>query len=139
MGPLSLLRMLRFNFLETCSNFSFYGEMRRRPSEMNKKESQWLVPPVAIPEGFYSLFHPSCLGAHFYLLHSAAIYGLRNKANVSIFILHPKGRVSPIQEAQMTTVTDANVHNVAVKGTFDDCQVCVSIPKTKYHPYLIIL
>ncbi|KNZ73802.1 Threonine synthase [Termitomyces sp. J132] len=57
---------------------------------------------------------------------SAAIYGLRGKANVSIFILHPKGRVSPIQEAQMTTVTDANVHNVAVKGTFDDCQVRMS-------------
>ncbi|KAI1786894.1 threonine synthase [Ganoderma leucocontextum] len=54
--------------------------------------------------------------------HSAAIYGLRNKANVSIFILHPKGRVSPIQEAQMTTVMDLNVHNLAVKGTFDDCQ-----------------
>ncbi|KAF8892971.1 tryptophan synthase beta subunit-like PLP-dependent enzyme [Infundibulicybe gibba] len=53
---------------------------------------------------------------------SAAIYGLRNKANVDIFILHPKGRVSPIQEAQMTTVTDPNVHNVAVAGTFDDCQ-----------------
>ncbi|KAF8655725.1 hypothetical protein AX16_002962 [Volvariella volvacea WC 439] len=53
---------------------------------------------------------------------SAAIYGLRNKANISIFILHPKGRVSPIQEAQMTTVTDPNVFNVAVKGTFDDCQ-----------------
>ncbi|OSX58394.1 hypothetical protein POSPLADRAFT_1067600 [Postia placenta MAD-698-R-SB12] len=53
---------------------------------------------------------------------SAAIYGLRNKANVSIFILHPKGRVSPIQEAQMTTVTDVNVHNLAVDGTFDDCQ-----------------
>lgn len=53
---------------------------------------------------------------------SAAIYGLRNKANISIFILHPKGRVSPVQEAQMTTVTDANVHNIAVKGTFDDCQ-----------------
>ncbi|TFY81289.1 hypothetical protein EWM64_g2723 [Hericium alpestre] len=53
---------------------------------------------------------------------SAAIYGLRNKANISIFILHPKGRVSPIQEAQMTTVTDPNVHNIAVKGTFDDCQ-----------------
>ena len=56
-------------------------------------------------------------------LCSAAIYGLRGKENVDIFILHPKGRVSPIQEAQMTTVTDANVHNVAVKGTFDDCQV----------------
>ncbi|TRM66854.1 threonine synthase [Schizophyllum amplum] len=53
---------------------------------------------------------------------SAAIYGVRNKANISVFILHPKGRVSPIQEAQMTTVTDANVHNVAVQGTFDDCQ-----------------
>ncbi|KAJ6591115.1 tryptophan synthase beta subunit-like PLP-dependent enzyme [Mycena vulgaris] len=53
---------------------------------------------------------------------SAAIYGLRNKANISIFILHPKGRVSPIQEAQMTTVTDANVHNISVAGTFDDCQ-----------------
>ena len=47
---------------------------------------------------------------------SAAIYGLRNKSNISIFILHPKGRVSPIQEAQMTTVTDANVHNLAVKA-----------------------
>ena len=53
---------------------------------------------------------------------SAAIHGLRNKADISIFILHPKGRVSPIQEAQMTTVMDANVHNVAVNGTFDDCQ-----------------
>ncbi|KAJ3840932.1 tryptophan synthase beta subunit-like PLP-dependent enzyme [Lentinula raphanica] len=53
---------------------------------------------------------------------SAAIYGLRNKANISIFILHPKGRVSPIQEAQMTTVTDENVNNLAVKGAFDDCQ-----------------
>ncbi|KAG1646494.1 hypothetical protein G6F44_000763 [Rhizopus delemar] len=53
---------------------------------------------------------------------SAAIYGLRNKKNVSVFILHPRGRVSPIQEAQMTTVLDANVHNLAVEGTFDDCQ-----------------
>lgn len=54
---------------------------------------------------------------------SAAIYGLRNKKNVSVFILHPRGRVSPIQEAQMTTVLDPNVHNLAVEGTFDDCQV----------------
>ncbi len=55
---------------------------------------------------------------------SAAIYGLRGKKDVSVFILHPKGRVSPVQEAQMTTVLDKNVHNVAVDGTFDDCQVC---------------
>ncbi|KAF8497562.1 tryptophan synthase beta subunit-like PLP-dependent enzyme [Russula emetica] len=53
---------------------------------------------------------------------SAAIYGLRGKKNISIFILHPKGRVSPVQEAQMTTVTDSNVCNIAVKGTFDACQ-----------------
>ncbi|KAK7746757.1 hypothetical protein SLS53_001945 [Cytospora paraplurivora] len=53
---------------------------------------------------------------------SAAIYGLRGKKDVSVFILHPKGRVSAIQEAQMTTVLDRNVHNLAVTGTFDDCQ-----------------
>lgn len=53
---------------------------------------------------------------------SAAIYGLRGKKDVSIFITYPKGRVSPIQEAQMTTVEDSNVFNLAVKGTFDDCQ-----------------
>jgi len=53
---------------------------------------------------------------------SAAIYGVRGKARINIFILHPKGRVSPVQERQMTTVLDANVHNVAVRGTFDDAQ-----------------
>ncbi|KAK4992546.1 threonine synthase [Elasticomyces elasticus] len=53
---------------------------------------------------------------------SAAIYGLRGKKDVSVFIMHPRGKVSPIQEAQMTTVLDANVHNLAVDGTFDDCQ-----------------
>ncbi|KAF8452651.1 tryptophan synthase beta subunit-like PLP-dependent enzyme [Boletus edulis BED1] len=53
---------------------------------------------------------------------SAAIYGLRNKANISVFILFPQGRVSPIQEAQMTTVLDENVHTLSVSGTFDNCQ-----------------
>ncbi|KAN0094546.1 Tryptophan synthase beta subunit-like PLP-dependent enzyme [Tylopilus felleus] len=53
---------------------------------------------------------------------SAAIYGLRNKANISVFILFPHGRVSPIQEAQMTTVLDENVHCLSVSGTFDNCQ-----------------
>lgn len=57
-----------------------------------------------------------------FFFYSAAIYGLRNKKNVSVFILHPNGRVSPIQEAQMTTVLDKNVHNLSVEGTFDDCQ-----------------
>ncbi|KAG0055867.1 threonine synthase [Gryganskiella cystojenkinii] len=53
---------------------------------------------------------------------SAAIYGLRNKQDLEVFILFPTGRVSPIQEAQMTTVLDKNVHNISVGGTFDDCQ-----------------
>ncbi|MDP2992979.1 MAG: threonine synthase, partial [Deltaproteobacteria bacterium] len=56
---------------------------------------------------------------------SAAIYGVRGKKNINIFILHPYKRVSPIQELQMTTVTDANVFNVAIKGTFDDGQAIV--------------
>jgi threonine synthase len=53
---------------------------------------------------------------------SAAIYGVRGKENISIFILHPHLKTSPIQALQMTTVLDPNVRNIAVKGTFDDCQ-----------------
>lgn len=53
---------------------------------------------------------------------SAAIYGLRGKAHVNCFILYPKGRVSLIQEQQMTTVADSNIHCVRVEGTFDDAQ-----------------
>jgi threonine synthase len=53
---------------------------------------------------------------------SAAIAGVRGSRRIRIFILHPHGRVSPIQERQMTTVLDENVHNVAVEGSFDDCQ-----------------
>ncbi|MAY66840.1 MAG: threonine synthase [Rhodospirillaceae bacterium] len=53
---------------------------------------------------------------------SAAIEACRDKAAIDIFMLHPKGRVSPVQEAQMTSVLSANVHNIAIEGTFDDCQ-----------------
>ena len=53
---------------------------------------------------------------------SAAIYGVHGKKNIRIFIMHPKGRTSPIQEKQMTSVLDDNVFNLAVEGTFDDCQ-----------------
>lgn len=56
---------------------------------------------------------------------SAAIYGVRGKERINIFILHPHKRVSPIQELQMTTVTDPNVFNIAIKGTFDDGQAIV--------------
>ena len=53
---------------------------------------------------------------------SAAIEGCRNCENVDIFILHPHQRVSDVQRRQMTTVIADNVHNIAIKGNFDDCQ-----------------
>ncbi len=53
---------------------------------------------------------------------SAAIEAFRGRANTDIFILHPFERVSEVQRRQMTTVLDENVHNIAIKGSFDDCQ-----------------
>jgi threonine synthase len=53
---------------------------------------------------------------------SAAIEAFRGRENIDIFILHPHGRTSDVQRRQMTTVRDANVHNLAIQGTFDDCQ-----------------
>lgn len=53
---------------------------------------------------------------------SAAIEACRDQENIDIFILFPEGRVSPVQQRQMTTVDSANVHAIAVDGTFDDCQ-----------------
>ena len=53
---------------------------------------------------------------------SAAIHGLRGKRGIRVFVLHPAGRVSPVQELQMTSVLDGNVFNIALGGTFDDAQ-----------------
>jgi threonine synthase len=53
---------------------------------------------------------------------SAAIEALKDRERIEAFILHPKGRVSEVQRRQMTTVAANNIHNVAVEGTFDDCQ-----------------
>ena len=53
---------------------------------------------------------------------SAAIDACRDRESMDIVILHPADRVSDVQRRQMTTVPAANVHNVAVEGTFDDCQ-----------------
>ncbi|WEK52372.1 MAG: threonine synthase [Candidatus Kaistia colombiensis] len=55
----------------------------------------------------------------------AAIEAFRGRAATDIFILFPHGRVSPVQQRQMTTVHDANVHAIALEGTFDDCQAIV--------------
>jgi threonine synthase len=53
---------------------------------------------------------------------SAAIEAVRDRDTVEIFMFHPAGRVSEVQRRQMTTVLADNVHNVAIDGTFDDCQ-----------------
>jgi len=53
---------------------------------------------------------------------SAAIEATKNRDAIDIFILHPAGRTSEVQRRQMTTVDAKNVHNVAIEGTFDDCQ-----------------
>lgn len=53
---------------------------------------------------------------------SAAIAGVRERANIGIFVLYPDGGTSVLQARQMTTTPDANVHCLAIEGTFDDCQ-----------------
>jgi len=53
---------------------------------------------------------------------SAAEYAMRGKAGVNVFMLSPKGRMSPFQQAQMFSLQDPNIHNIAIEGGFDDCQ-----------------
>ena len=47
---------------------------------------------------------------------------MRGKKNVNVFMLSPHGRMSAFQRAQMYSLQDANIHNLAVEGVFDDCQ-----------------
>ena len=53
---------------------------------------------------------------------SAAEYAMRGKKNINVFMLSPRGRMSAFQRAQMYSLQDANIHNLAVEGVFDDCQ-----------------
>ena len=53
---------------------------------------------------------------------SAAEYALKGKRGVRVFMLSPLGRMSAFQQAQMFSLQDANIHNIAVEGVFDDCQ-----------------
>ncbi|MFM8354036.1 MAG: threonine synthase, partial [Gammaproteobacteria bacterium] len=66
--------------------------------------------------------HLNILGATSGDTGSAAIAGVRGQRDIDIFIMYPEGRVSELQELQMTTVADANVHCLSVAGSFDDCQ-----------------
>ncbi len=52
----------------------------------------------------------------------AAIYAMRSKPRINVFMLSPLGRTSEFQAAQMYSVLDSNIHNIAVRGVFDDCQ-----------------
>jgi threonine synthase len=53
---------------------------------------------------------------------SAAEYAMRGKRGIRVFMLSPNGRMSPFQQAQMFSLPDANIHNLAIEGVFDDCQ-----------------
>ena len=66
--------------------------------------------------------HATIVGATSGDTGSAAIEAVRDRKSIDIFMLYPCGRVSEVQRRQMTTVLAPNVHNVAIGGTFDDCQ-----------------
>jgi len=66
--------------------------------------------------------HATIVGATSGDTGSAAIEAVRDRRTIDIFMLYPHGRVSEVQRRQMTTVLAPNVHNIAVAGTFDDCQ-----------------
>ena len=53
---------------------------------------------------------------------SAAEYAMRGKKGVRVFMISPNGRMSPFQQAQMFSLQDENIHNIAIDGVFDDCQ-----------------
>ena len=66
--------------------------------------------------------HATVIGATSGDTGAAAIEAFRGLEAIDVLILHPKGRVSDVQRRQMTTATERNVHNIALEGTFDDCQ-----------------
>ncbi|HRZ62622.1 MAG TPA: threonine synthase, partial [Rubrivivax sp.] len=53
---------------------------------------------------------------------SAAEYAMRGRRGIRVFMLSPHGRMSPFQQAQMFSLQDPNIHNLAIEGVFDDCQ-----------------
>jgi len=56
---------------------------------------------------------------------AAAISALSNRKNINLFVLHPHNKISKIQRKIMTTIGGSNIYNIAVKGSFDDCQKIV--------------
>ncbi|WWC85270.1 threonine synthase [Kwoniella dendrophila CBS 6074] len=112
-GPTWAFKDVALQFLGEL--FRFFLERRNSQLEKDGKEEREELTVVGATSGDTG---------------SAAIYGLRSKPSVTIFILYPDGRISPIQEAQMATVEDENVYCVAVQDSdFDTCQ---SIVKTLF-------
>jgi threonine synthase len=66
--------------------------------------------------------HLNILGATSGDTGSAAEYAMRGKRGLAVFMLSPHGRMSSFQQAQMFALQDANIHNLAIEGVFDDCQ-----------------
>ena len=56
---------------------------------------------------------------------SAAIAALNDRENINLFVLHPHNKISNIQRKIMTTIGSNNIYNLAIKGSFDDCQKIV--------------
>lgn len=69
--------------------------------------------------------HLTIIGATSGDTGSAAIEACKGRENITVYILHPHGRPSEVQRRQMTTVLAKNIHNIAIEGTFDDCQAIV--------------
>jgi threonine synthase len=66
--------------------------------------------------------HLNILGATSGDTGSSAEWAMRGKRGIRVFMLSPFGRMSPFQQAQMYSLTDPNIHNIAIEGVFDDCQ-----------------
>jgi threonine synthase len=66
--------------------------------------------------------HLNILGATSGDTGGAAEYAMRGKQGVQVFMLSPRGRMSPFQQAQMFSLQDPNIHNIAIEGVFDECQ-----------------
>ena len=66
--------------------------------------------------------HLNILGATSGDTGSSAEWAMRGKRGIRVFMLSPFGRMSPFQQAQMYSLTDPNIHNIAIEGVFDECQ-----------------
>jgi len=109
-GPTYAFKDVALQFLGNLFEFFLTRRNQGKPEDDGSRESKNARDTITV------------IGATSGDTGSAAIYGLRGKKDVDVFILYPTGRVSATQEQQMTTVLDENVRTISVPGTFDDCQ-----------------